>query len=92
MTIVVIGLFMLLLIFAASHSHDSARYRIEGTAGAKRKAKKAALADVACPSCGWHDTSRISVARKGVVAGAVGLFSIGYLGKTFHCNHCGYNW
>lgn len=45
-----------------------------------------------CPTCGSPDVARIALASKGIAALTFGLFSVGYLGKTYECNNCRYKW
>jgi len=47
---------------------------------------------VKCPTCGSANTKKITKSNKVGSAIAVGIFSIGHIGKTFHCNNCGMEW
>lgn len=46
---------------------------------------------VKCPSCNSTSISRISVSSKAISVATFGLFS-NKRKKTFHCNHCKYEW
>lgn len=45
-----------------------------------------------CPTCGSTNIQKITLLPKVGAAALVGIFSLGYLSKTFKCNSCGYKW
>lgn len=45
-----------------------------------------------CPTCHVMAVDQISTAHKVGSAAAIGLFSLGRLGKSFRCRNCGYVW
>ena len=46
---------------------------------------------IKCPTCGSTSVSRISTASKAIGVATFGMFS-NKRKKTFHCNHCKYEW
>ncbi len=42
-----------------------------------------------CPICGSTNLSKITVGRKAVKIGVLGVFGMGDAGKTWRCNNCG---
>lgn len=47
--------------------------------------------EVTCPFCNSTNCKKISGASKVVSAAAFGVFSLGKVTKTWHCNSCGSN-
>lgn len=42
-----------------------------------------------CPTCGSTDVEKISLAKKAGAIAGFGLFSMGYVSKTYKCKGCG---
>lgn len=45
-----------------------------------------------CPTCQSPNIKKISNVRKAGSVALWGIFAIGKVDKTFHCNNCGYEW
>ncbi len=43
-----------------------------------------------CPTCGSTNIEKIKLRKKVGIAGLVGIFSVGYLSKTFKCENCSF--
>lgn len=45
-----------------------------------------------CPTCGSANVHKISGVSKAASGALFGVFSLGYISKTFQCDNCGYQW
>ena len=47
---------------------------------------------IKCPTCGSIEVKKIGLMKKTFAFAMLDFGAAGYVSKTFHCNHCGFNW